>query len=284
MTSIPVTGTGAVRVRIEMGRVDVVASDRDDIDVTVSPSRPSRARDRAAAEAVRTDRAGRVLTVTGPFRPRMLGPRDDSVDVVIAVPTGSHVEVDVRYGSAHLTGSLGEVELDVAYGDATVETASALELRGGHGDARIGRVFGDVDVRMKSGSVRVDHVGGALRVAGADGAVLVGSVAGPADIATSSGAVDLGVLAGDLALKSAYGGVRIRELVAGSARVEGSYGSVDIGVRSGTAVWLDATSQHGSVRTDLRSTDAPPADERRLELRVRTGYGNILVHRTEVRP
>lgn len=283
MTTFPVTGTGAVRVRIQMGRVDVVATDRDDIAVTVSPSRPSRARDRAAAGAVRVDRVGRVLTVVGPSRMSVLGP-GDSVDVVVEVPTGSLAEIDVTYGSAHLSGSLGEVELDVAYGDATVETASRLELRGGHGQARIGRVFGDADVRIKSGSVRVDHVGGALRVSGADGAVIVGSVSGATEVATSSGAVELGTIQGGLSLKSAYGAVRVRELISGAARIESSYGNVAVGVRRGTAVWLDATSQHGTVRTDLATDRGPAEGEDRLELLIRTGYANISVHRAEAPP
>jgi Holliday junction resolvase-like predicted endonuclease len=284
MNTFPVTGSGAVRVRIEMGRVDVIASDRDDIAVSVSPSRPSRSRDRAAAEAVRVDRVGRVLAVTGPSRPRVLGPRDDSVDVVVEVPHGSLAEVEVKFGSAHLGGSLGAVDLDVAYGDATVETASRLELRGGHGQARVGRVFGDADVRLKSGSVRVDHVGGSLRVSGADGAVIVGSVSGSTDVVTSSGAVQLGTIEGPLTMKSAYGGVRVRELVAGSARIESSYGNVAVGVRGGTAVWLDATSQHGTVRTDLAADAGPAAGEDALELHIRTGYASIHVHRAEAPP
>lgn len=281
MNVFPVTGTGAVSVRIEMGRVDVIASDRDDISVSVAPSRPSRPRDRAAAEAVRVDRAGRVLSVVGPARPRVFGPRDDSIDVVVEVPTGSLTEVAVKYGSAHLAGSLGDVDLEVAYGDATVETAARLELRAGHGQARIGRVFADADVRIKSGSVRVDHVGGSLQVSGADGAVIVGSVSGSTDVVTSSGAVQLGTIAGPLTMKSAYGGVRVRELVAGSARIESSYGNVAVGVRPGTAVWLDATSQHGAVRSDLAADPGPAAGEDTLELHVRTGYANIHVHRAE---
>jgi hypothetical protein len=66
-------------------------------------------------------------------------------------------------------------------------------------------------------------------------------------------------------------------------RVDGSYGNVEVGVRDGTAVWLDATSQHGVVRTDLSAAAGPGDGDERLELRIRTGYGSIDVHRTRQR-
>ena len=82
-----------------------------------------------------------------------------------------------------------------------------------------------------------------------------------------------------LTVRSAYGPVRISELVRGVARIEASYGALSLGVRSGTPVWLDATSRHGVVRNGL-TADAGPADgEASLELHARTGYGDITVHR-----
>jgi hypothetical protein len=56
---------------------------------------------------------------------------------------------------------------------------------------------------------------------------------------------------------------------------------VEVGVRRGTAVWLDALSQHAVVRTDLTADSGPSDDEETLELRVRTGYGDITIHRSD---
>ena len=81
-------------------------------------------------------------------------------------------------------------------------------------------------------------------------------------------------------MRSAYGVVRVAELARGSARIEVSYGGVDVGVRRGTAVWLDAVSQHGVVRTDLSASPGPADDDETLELHIRTGYGDVTIHRS----
>lgn len=82
-------------------------------------------------------------------------------------------------------------------------------------------------------------------------------------------------------MRSAYGGsVRVHDLVRGTAHIEASYGAVNLGVRNGTAVWLDASSQHGTVRSDLASDPGPATDEETLELRVHTSYGDIIIHRS----
>ena len=82
-------------------------------------------------------------------------------------------------------------------------------------------------------------------------------------------------------MRAAYGMVRIRDAVRGTVQVDSSYGTVDVGVRHGTAVWLDATSEHGLVRTDLAADSGPTAGEETLELRIRGGYASINVHRSE---
>ena len=52
------------------------------------------------------------------------------------------------------------------------------------------------------------------------------------------------------------------------------------GIRSGTAVWLDASSQHAAVRNELDAAAGPIEGEATQELYARTGYGDITVHRT----
>ncbi|WP_457099863.1 DUF4097 family beta strand repeat-containing protein [Microbacterium sp. P5_E9] len=282
MTSFAVTGVGEVRVDIQMGRVEVLAAARDDISVSVLPSNPRRAGDRSAAEAVRVERIGQTVVVTGPFRMNLFGP-GDSIDVVVEVPEASVADVEVKYGSARLTGALGPVRAVVGYGDLTVDRAERLEVKGGHGEFRIGRVSGDADFTFKSGSARLTHVGGGLRIKGSDGPIVVDSVAGSVDAVTSSGSMEFGTLSSGATMRSAYGAVRVRDIVRGAVRVDGSYGSVDVGVRQGTAVWVDATAQHGVVRTDLAADAGPVEGEDTVELRIRTGYGSIAIHRSDTR-
>jgi len=279
MTAFAVTGPTEVQVKIQVGRVDVVATDRGDVVVTVSPSNPSRTGDRSAAEQVRIDRAGGAIRVTGPARLNLFGP-GDSVDVLVEVPVATSATVEVKYGSVNASGYLDVCRLNVPYGDVALERATRLELTVGYGEVRVGQVSGDAELRLKSGSARVGHINGALRLNGANSSVVIDSVGSTTDIVTSSGAVDLGRAGGDVSVRSAYGVVRVAELARGSARIEVSYGGVDVGVRRGTAVWLDAVSQHGVVRTDLATSPGPTDDDETLELHIRTGYGDVTIHRS----
>jgi hypothetical protein len=275
----------SVRVEIQLGRIDVLATAREDVSVEVLPSNPSRAGDRAAAEATRIDRVGDTLAVKGPVKFNLFG-RGDSVDVVVEVPERSDVAATVKYGTARLAGHFGAVRAAVPYGEFSLDSAERLEFEGGHGDYRVTHVEADAEIEFKSGSVRVGDVGGRLRLKGSDGPIAVDRVVGPAELTTSSGGIELGTAESGATVRSAYGPVRVREAARGTVRIDGSYGNVEVGVRHGTAVWLDATSQHGVVRTDL-SADAGPADgDDTLELRLRTGYGSIAIHHsaTEARP
>ncbi len=272
-----------VRVEIQLGRVDIVTSDRNDVVVTVSPSNPQRTGDRSAADRVRIDQVGSVIGVTGPSKLNLFG-AGDSIDVLVEAPVATSATVEVKYGSVTASGHLDSCRLDVAYGDITLERAARLDLSVGHGQVRVGQVAGDAEVRLKSGAARLGHIGGALRLNGSNASVEVDFVGSSADITTASGTVDVGRAGGNLTARSAYGLVRVSELARGSARIEGSYGGADLGIRRGTAVWLDATSQHGVVRTDLAADPGPAEHDEALELHVHTGYGDITIHRSTLPP
>jgi hypothetical protein len=280
MSVFAVDGPATVRIDIQIGRVEILATSRADVSVDISPSNPRRSGDRAAAESVRVDRVGgETIVVKGPYKLNLFG-RGDSVDVVVEVPEASDVGAVVKYGSARLGGKFAAVRADVQYGEFSVDAADRLELKGGHGEYRVAQVEGDAEVEFKSGSMRVGGVGGRLHLTGAHGPITVDRVGGSAELATSSGSIELGTAASGATIRSAYGGVRVRDAVRGVVRIDGSYGNVEVGARRGTPVWLDATSEHGVVRTDLAADSGPASGDETLELRLRTGYGSIDVHRS----
>lgn len=283
MDDLTFDGATELRVDMQMGQLDIVASGRDDIAVAVRPANPKRSGDRTAAEAVRVTRSGSAVVVSGPFRLNLIGP-GDSIHVVAEVPIGATIAADVKYGTLHVGGTVGGARVGLPYGEITVDDAERLEVKGGHGGVRIDRVRADADITTKSGAVSVNSVGGSLRHKGSDTTIIADRVGGAVDLTTSSGSIELGSAGGPVTIRAAYGTVRIRDLVRGRARIEGSYGGVRVGVRRGTAVWLDASSQHGSVRTDLEADKGPAEGEDILELHIRTGYGNIAVHRSEAPP
>jgi hypothetical protein len=279
MSAYAVTGTPEVRVDLQVGRVDLVATDRGDVVVTVNPSNPGRSGDRSAADRVRVDQVGDTVRITGAGRLNLFG-SGDSVDVLVEVPVVTTASIDVKYGWVNASGALGACRMNVPYGNITLESATRLDLSMGYGELRVARVAGDAEVRLKSGSARIGRVQGTLRLTGSDASVVVDSVGAAAEVTTSSGAVELGRAAGSVRVRSAYGMVRVGELVRGTAQIDGSYGGVDVGIRRGVSVWLDAVSQHGVVRTDLSASTGPESDDT-LELRVRTGYGDITIHRSD---
>ena len=279
MKTFPAPGPAALRIELQMGRIDVIAESRRDLAVEIGPANPHRGGDRSAADAVRVIHSGSDLRIVGPTRFTLFG-SGDSVDVSVRVPTGSDVSLALKYGSIRVAGAVGTARIALDYGDATLERTGRADLGLGHGELRVEHVRGDADVSISSGRARIGIVDGALRLKGSDAGIDVGSVSGVADIATSSGVVHLGDPGPALTVRSAYGPVRIGDLNGGTARVEASYGAVTLGIRSGTAVWLDASSRHASVRNELAAATGPVDGEASLELYARTGYGDITVHRT----
>ena len=129
-------------VDLPYGRLEVVAGDRTDTVVTVSPTNPSSAADRRGAEnTTRRVRRSRV-TVEGP-RPRFafIGP-NESIDVRVELPAGSRLTADVggrvstngRLGATRIKGALGGVEIDTT-DDLWVRSGTASDAAPPHGSA-----------------------------------------------------------------------------------------------------------------------------------------------------
>ena len=168
--------------------------------------------------------------------------------------------VKLKYGSVQLAGPIGTVRLALDYGDASIEQAGRADLGLGHGELRVEHISGDADVTLKSGRARIGTVGGALRLKGSDAGIDVGTIAGTADIATSTGVVQLGDPGPALTVRSAYGPVRITELVSGVARIEASYGALSLGVRSRHTGVAGRDRAGTASSATISPADAGPAD------------------------
>ena len=79
-------------VKLPVGSLEVVATDRTDTVVTVTPSDPSKAVDRRGAEETKVEFDGTRLTITGP-KPRfsIIGP-NESIEVKVELPAGSRLK------------------------------------------------------------------------------------------------------------------------------------------------------------------------------------------------
>ncbi|GCD19056.1 hypothetical protein CTKZ_06180 [Cellulomonas algicola] len=264
-------------VHVPVGDLRVVASDRTDTVVTVTPSNPTKQADHRAVEETKVELDGRRLTVLGP-RPRLswIGPGpSDSVDVVVELPAGSRLTAELSVGNVQTVGRLGATR--VKSSSVRIDTTGDLWVRAMHGTVEVDRVEGAAEITADHGRVLVGTVHGDAVLKASHGSVRVEEAAGDLDAKLSYGDLDIDRALGSVTAKTAYGSVRVAEVSSGSIQVESGYGQVAVGVRPGVAAWLDLSSKDGRVRNQLDGERAPDEGERTVAVRARTRSGDITV-------
>jgi hypothetical protein len=276
------TTPGPIDLAVDLpyGRLEVVASDRSDTVVTVSPTSPSSAADRRGAENTRVEFDGQRVVVEG-ARPRFvfIGP-NESIDVRVEVPTGSRLTADVG-GRVNTTGRLGATRVKGQLGGVEIDTTDELWVRSGHGSLEVGTVHGSVELIADHGQIKVGTIDGDAILKSSHGSIEIGEAGGDLDAKLSYGELEIGRALGGVTAKSAYGSIRLGEVSSGSVQLDSAYGQIDIGVRDGVAVWLDAASRDGRLRNELASDPAAAASDDSVAVRARTGYGDITIHRSK---
>ncbi len=247
-------GTGSIRI---------TASAREDTVVEVRPQDPSSREDVAAAGRTRVEHADGRLSVTtdkGPLRlPWKMG--RESVDVEIAVPEGSRLAGSARASSLTTSGRLGEVRFTTGFGDVRLDATGPLKVRSGAGDVEVGHAAGPAEVSTGTGAIEVGTVEGPLTVKNANGDTRIGDAGGAVTVKAANGDISLGVVErGTVALTTARG-------------------AIDVGIADGTAAWLELTTGYGTVRNDLDDSGRPEEGEETVEVRARTGAGDVTVRR-----
>lgn len=262
-------------INLQVGAIEVIASDRDDTVVTVSPTNPSKAVDRRGAEQTTVDFDGQRVSVTGP-RPRIswIGPTE-SVDLKVELPTGSRLTAETAVGALRTVGRLGATRIKSSMGAVDVDTTGDLWLRASHGNATVGAADGGIEITTDFGRIRVGTVMGDAILKASHGSIEVGQSGGDVDVKLSFGDLEIAKALGSVAAKTAYGSIRLGEVSSGSIEVESGLGEVTIGVRPGVPAWLDLSSKSGHVRNDLVGERAPDASEQSVAVRARTQLGDI---------
>ena len=268
-----------VAISLPVGAIDVIAGDRADTVVTVSPTNPAKAVDRRGADETRVDFDGRRLTITGP-KPRIswIGPTD-SVDVTVELPSGSRFTAEISVGGVRTTGRLGATRIKALTGAVDVDTTGDLWLRAGHGNATIATADGSVEVTADHGQLRIGTITGDAALKSSHGSIRVDESGGELDAKLSYGDLEIAEARGSVTAKTAYGSIQLGAVSNGSIQVESGYGGVSIGVRSGVPAWLDLSSKEGRVRNQLDGDRAPAPSEQTVAIRARTSYGDISISR-----
>jgi hypothetical protein len=266
-------------INLQVGGIEVIASDRIDTVVTVSPTNPAKAVDRRGAEETKVDFDGQRLTVVGP-RPRIswFGPTE-SVDLKVELPTGSRLTAESAVGGVRTVGRLGATRIKSSLGPVDVDSTGDLWLRASHGNATLGTADGEIEITADHGQIRVGTVTGDAILKASHGTIQVGESGGDLDAKLSYGDLEVTKALASVAAKTAYGSVQLREVSSGSIQVESGFGQVTIGVRPGVPAWLDLSSKDGHVRNQLAGDSAPDAAEQTVAVRARTQYGDITIQR-----
>jgi DUF4097 and DUF4098 domain-containing protein YvlB len=267
-------------IDVGAGHVRISASDRADTVVEVRPADESEDADVKAAEETRVEYGNGRLLVEGPkSKLRSLFRRNPSIDLTVDLPTDSRVDAEV-WADVRCEGRLGDSTFETAAGDVRLDQTGRLKLRTAAGNVSVARAVGHADVSTAAGKIWIGEIDGTAVAKTSSGDVTVGEVTGDLRLSTAYGEITVDRALATLAAKTAYGSVRIGEVVRGSVVLATGWGDMEVGIAEGTSAWLDVTSGSGTVRSYLDAADGPEPSGERVEVRARTGSGDIVIRRS----
>jgi hypothetical protein len=279
MPTFPAPTPVPVVVDVPFGNLHVIASERDDVVVTVLPADPAKSGSVRAAEETRVERDGDAVTIIYPaaWKQFVLPFAAGGAIVNIELPAGS--DLRGKAGSLFAEGRLGAVDLNLNGGDVRLDEVARLDLKASAGSVVVGHATGPTTVKASAGSVRITEFSGEGTVRASNGTTTIGSVTGTLDVVGAHAEIAVGRVHGTLSVKSAHAGIRVDRVESGSVTLTTSFGSIEVDVPEGTAAWLDVTSEHGTVRNQLTPTEGPVENEATAEIHASTGWGDIIVRR-----
>jgi Putative adhesin len=283
MPTFDTPGPISVTVEVGVGDIGIVTGDRADTTVEVRPTDRAKQADVTHAEQTRVEYAGGRLLVKAPrgWRQYTFRGGGESVDVRIEMPAGSHLRGEAAVAALRCTGRLGECRFKTAVGEIQLDQAGPVELRTGGGDVSVERAAGDAAITTGSGTVRIGEIDGTAVVKNSNGDTWIGEVTGDLRVNAANGKITVDRALGAVEARTANGDVRLGEVVRGAVLARTAFGRVDVGVRAGVAAWLDLDTHGGSVYNGLDAAEGPDPGAEVVEVRARTGFGDIAVRRCQ---
>jgi DUF4097 and DUF4098 domain-containing protein YvlB len=272
----PITAT----IDVVAGGVRISAGDGHATVVDVRPSDESNDEDVKAAERTRVEFAnGQLLVKTPKLRSWSVKSTGGSIDVTIELPAGSHVRGAGQMADFDCDGRLGDCRIKTGLGHIQLDRVDTLDLTTGIGDISVERASGHADVTTGSGEVRLRELGVSAAIKNSNGDTWVGVAGGDLRVKAANGDIAVDVAHASVVAKSANGDVRLDEAVRDSVVLETSLGDLEVGVREGTAAWLDVRATAGRVHNALEAAEAPEPSAETVEVRARTGAGDVVIRR-----
>jgi DUF4097 and DUF4098 domain-containing protein YvlB len=272
-----------VTIEISVGTVHLIASDRSDTVVTVNPADRSRRDDVDAAEKTIVEFINGGVHVKGPkWRSRfsLIGPgKAGAVDVTVELPSDSDFRGDAGMGDFRVDGRLGDTHIRSGAGDVRLDHTASADVVSGAGRLSLNRADGRVRV-ITAGEMSLGAVDGDLELKNNVGETWVGEVTGTARVKSAAGDITVDRAHGSITAKTATGNIEVGEVGSGTIVLETAAGGLDIGVREGVAAWLDAKTSFGRVLNLIGEARRPDSAEETVEIRARTAFGDISIHRS----
>jgi hypothetical protein len=256
-TTLAVTAGGRIDIESVNGQVRVRTWDRNQVRVRASHGGRGR-----AGVAVRS--AGGVVAVSDdPTRTR-----GAAVSYVITVPRAFNIVVHGPMVHADVEGVRGDVDVQVALGNA-----------------RVRDVQGAVRVESTTGAINIADVRGAVTARGTAQGISLARVRGPVDVEAINGPLTLrDIESGGVTARTIHGSIEYRGSIADGGRYTFSthHGPITITVPPGSNATLAVAYVHGNFTSNVPGIEAParaaqlPAhDGRRFQVVIGTGSARI---------
>ena len=281
MPTYPTPEPISVTLELGVGDVRIAASDRTDTVVEVRPSDEADESDVKAAQQVRVDYTNGMLRVTGPkARAFDFSRKTRSVDVSIELPSGSQVSAAMQMGDFRCAGRLGECKLKTSAGNVWLERTGPLRLDTSAGHVTADGITGNAEIYAGSGKIQIGEVEGTAVVKNSNGDTTIGAVTGDLRVRAANGDIHIQRAGAGVDAKTSNGSIRLGEVVRGTVVLGTAMGDLDIGIAEGTAAWLEVNTGFGHMRNQLDNTIRPDQADETVEVRGRTSYGDITIHRS----
>jgi DUF4097 and DUF4098 domain-containing protein YvlB len=271
-------------IEVDQGMVHLIASDRTDTVVTVTPSDRQRPIDVAAAQQISVDLANGTLSIRATKRRgiawHLLGPgRTGSVDVTVELPEGSSLTAEAGFADFRCDGRLGDVDVKTGAGKVRLDQTGALRVHSGAGRVELEEAAGNAEI-VTAGDMIIGTIAGHAEIKNHSGKTWISRVGGNTKVKSANGDITIEDAGGDVTVKTANGDIRVGRIERGSATIETAAGGLEIGIREGTAAWIDAKTGFGQVRNALAPTDEPEQPGETVQVRARTAFGDVLITRS----
>jgi DUF4097 and DUF4098 domain-containing protein YvlB len=180
-----------------------------------------------------------------------------SVDVVVTLPKGSDVAINLGAGDVLVGLPVGEIE-----------------VHGGSGDVRIEDVSGPTDIKVGSGDIRCGNLGGTAQISSAAGDIRLDSVT-EMTVSTAAGDLFVGEISESAKIKSATGDIRIRRFAGTDLEIKTMSGDAHVAIVPGMVVNAAIKTMSGDFRNRIK----PSSGERvgSMNLTITSISGDVIL-------